>query len=446
MLRTMMRLRWRCLSAATTTLLCVLLAACTTGGTTNSGNLGATATPAGPTATPDHEMDVGGSRLYTPHQMSLAYGFDALYAQGLTGKGQTVVVIDSFGSPTLQQDLDHFDNYYHLPATTVQVLAPLGTKPFDPTNQDMLGWAGETEEDVQTIHALAPGATIVLYTSPVSETEGTIGLPQFLQLEQDATQRYPGSPVSQSWNASEATLTDASGRAEVQQWDDFFHTATTQHGMTFFAGSGDWGASNYVDLQGSQLASQPTSGFPSDDPWVTAVGGTTLSISGSGASESATETTWQESGGGISAFYATPSYQQGLPSGDQSVLQGKRGIPDVASSADVRAGLGIYVMGRWVVSNGTSAGSPVWSALTAILNQKAGHALGFLNPLLYQVAASSTYAQDFRDITSGNNTVDQGGIHVTGYSAGAGWDAVTGLGSPNAAHLVPDLVAAASAS
>jgi len=352
-----MRLRRYGLPSLVPAVVCVLLAACSSGGSATATRTG---TATGPTPTPDHEMDVGGRRLYTPHQIRVAYGFDALLAQGFTGKGQTVVVIDSFGSPTLQQDMDTFDTYYHLPPTTVQVLAPLGTKTFDPTNQDMLGWAYETDEDVQTIHALAPDAKIVLYTSPVSETEGTIGLPEFLQLEQDAVQRFPGSPVSQSWNASEATLADANGRNQLQLWDAFFHTATTQHGMTFFAGSGDWGASNYVDLQGSQLASQPTSGFPSDDPWVTAVGGTTLNISGTGASEIA----WQESGGGISAFYATPSYQQGLPASAQGVLHGKRGIPDVAASADAAAGLGIYVRGRWVVSGGTSAGSPVWSALT----------------------------------------------------------------------------------
>jgi subtilase family serine protease len=383
-------------------------------------------------------MVINGAHLYTPHQMRVAYGVQSLIDQGFTGKGQTVVIVDSFGSPTVQQDLDAFDTYYHLPKPTLTVIAPLGTKPFDASNQDMVGWAYETEEDVETVHALAPDASIVLLTSPVSETEGTIGLPEFLQLEQYAVQHFPGSPVSQSWNASEATLTDSAGRALVQQWDDFFHQAATKEHMTFFAGSGDWGASNYVDLQGQRLASQPTSGFPADDPWVTAVGGTTLNITGG----TIQETAWPESGGGLSAFYATPQYQQSLSSNVQSLLQGKRGIPDVASSADTRHGLGIYVQGQWTVSNGTSAGSPVWSALTAIANQKAGHPLGFLNPLLYKLGTSGRYGQDFRDITSGSNAVNGSGVHVSGYSAGTGWDAVTGLGSPNAAHLIPDLIAA----
>jgi subtilase family serine protease len=401
----------------------------------------ASTTGAAPTATPvETERVINGRHLYTPNQMRAAYGLQSLIAAGFTGKGQTVVVVDSFGSPSLQQDLDTFDHYYHVPDTTVEVVAPLGTKPFDPANQDMQGWAYETEEDVQTIHALAPDAHIVLLTSPVSETEGTQGLPEFLQLEQYAAAHYPGSPVSQSWNASEATLKDSAGQQFVQQWTAFTQQATTNQKMTFFSGSGDWGVSNYVDLQGKQLASAPTVGFPSDDPSNTAVGGTVLTITNGVASE----VTWPETGGGMSAFFSLPSYQQSLPASDTALLNGKRGLPDVSASADVYRGLGIYVSGRWVISNGTSAGSPVWSALTAIANQKAGRPLGFLNPLLYKVAASSHYEQDFRDVTSGDNSVNSGGVQVQGYTAGQGWDAVTGLGSPIADHLIPDLIAASN--
>lgn len=419
------------LFAAVSALLSILLVACSLGGGTQSAVR--TVTP--PTATVG-EMDLRGKRLYTPQQMRHVYGFDTLIEQGDTGKGQTVVVIDSFGSPTLQQDVDTFDSYYHLPAIAVQVLTPLGNASFDPTNKGMVGWAREAEEDVETVHALAPDARIVLYLSPTTWTEGTAGMPNYFQLEQDAARSYPGSPVSQSWETSESTLSDPASRATVQQWDDFFHTATTQQHMTYFAASGDTGATNFLKVGDTQLASQPTTGFPSDDPWVTAVGGTVLSIQDTVTGEIA----WPDSGGGTSAIFPTPLYQQGLPAGARTLLHGARGTPDVAASASLDAGLGVYLMGQWTVSVGTSAGAPVWSALTAILNQKAGHAIGFLNPLLYQLASSPSYGQDFHDITIGNNNVNSDTLHVAGYSAGPGWDAVTGLGSPDAAHLIPDVI------
>ena len=111
----------------------------------------------------------------TPYQFRVAYGVEALTEKGFTGKGQTVVDIVSFGSPTLQQDMDVFDKQFGLPPINIQIINPLGTKPFDPTNKDMVGWAGETTLDVQIIHAIAPDAGIVVLTSPVSETEGIIG-------------------------------------------------------------------------------------------------------------------------------------------------------------------------------------------------------------------------------------------------------------------------------
>src|SRR6266566_265085 len=168
-----------------------LLAACTPVGG-NSGNVTQTQPPR--TATTDPCPSVLGRSMncYTPHALRVAYGLEALTEQGFTGKGQTVVDIVSFGSPTLQQDMDVFDRQFGLPPITIKVLSPLGTKAFDPTNQDMIGWGAETELDVQIIHAMAPGAGIVVLTSPVDETEGTIGLPEFLQLEQYAVSHQLG--------------------------------------------------------------------------------------------------------------------------------------------------------------------------------------------------------------------------------------------------------------
>jgi len=368
----------------------------------------------------------------------VAYGVQSLIERGFTGKGQTIVDIVSYGSPTLQQDMDVFDKQFGLPPITIKVLSPLGRVPFNPTVKDMLGWAGETELDVQIIHAIAPDAAIVVLTSPVDETEGTVGLPEFRQLEQYAVTNHLGSIISQSFGASEVTLNNTDGRQEIQKWDAFFKQATTQHGITFFASSGDGGATDYADLQMTKLSPTPTTSFPTDDPWVTSVGGTTLHRNGTAFQENA----WSMSGGGFSSFFTTPSYQQTLPASVQNLLKHQRGVPDIAGNADPNTGLAIYTGGGWTLGGGTSASAPLWAAFMAIANQMAGHPLGFINPALYKLAMSNAYTQDFHDITVGNNSVNSHDLHVHGYPAMQGWDPITGLGTPVADKLLPDLIAA----
>ncbi len=379
------------------------------------------------------------STCVTPHAMRVAYGIDSLLQQGFTGKGQTIIDIVSFGSPTLQKDMDVFNKAFNLPPIDLQVISPLNVPESDPFG-DKAGWAQETELDVQIIHALAPEARVVILTSPVAETEGTVGLPEFRQLEQYAIDHNLGNIVSQSWGASELTLQDAKGQQELQKWDDLFHKGTTQQHMTYFASSGDEGATDFADDQ-HHLAKVPTTSFAADSPWVTSVGGTTLVRTNNAIHESA----WMDngggsgSGGGFSRFYQEPSYQQKLPGFVQHQLNNRRGVPDVAADADPNTGLAIYLDGQWTLAGGTSASSPVWAGIMAIANQKAGRPLGFIDPALYQIGTSRTYHQDFRDITQGNNTNRV--AKVQGYPAIQGWDPVTGLGAPNAEKLIPDLIA-----
>ncbi len=379
-----------------------------------------------------------GTYCYTPYQFRVAYGVEPLYLRGWTGKGQTVIDIVSYGSPTLQQDMDFYDRQFGLPPANIQVIAPLGTK--HSPNKDVAGWASETTLDVEIIHSIAPDANIVVLTSPVDELEGTSGLPQFLQLEQYAINHHLGNIFSQSWGASEVTLmpdVDRNGPSEIQQWDAFFKQATTQDGITFFSSSGDNGATDYSDLQATKLSKVATTSFAPDDPWVTAVGGTSLIRNGSSTQEVA----WDSSGGGFSAFFPEPSYQKMLPASDQSLLRGRRGVPDVAADADPLTGLIMYQSGQpWSLAGGTSASAPVWAGLMAIADQMAGKGLGFINPTLYKLAMSNRYPLDFHDITLGNNSVHQDGLNVPGYSATQGWDPITGLGSPDAENLLPDLV------
>ncbi len=390
-------------------------------------------TPIPVTTCPTYLKTVPG--CYTPQLFRQAYRVDKLIQKNITGKGQTIVDIVSFGSPTLQQDMDIYDKQFNLPPVNLQIIAPLKEPIYDP-NGDRGGWAQETTLDVEIIHTIAPDAKIIVLVSPVAETEGTIGLPEFLELQQYVIDHKLGNIVSQSWAASELTLQDQAGQQEIQRWDTFYQQATTQMGMTYLSSSGDNGATDFTDLRGRQLASVQTTAFPTDSPWVTSVGGTTLRHIGSTFSERA----WNGSGGGFSRFYKTPSYQQSLPAAVQSQLQNRRGVPDVAGAADPRTGLVIYIGGQWTVGGGTSASAPLWAGIVALANQMAGHPLGFINPALYKLAVSKSYEQDFNDITIGNNT--NNATQVQGYTAVPGWDPITGLGSPEAQNLVPDLVAA----
>jgi len=375
---------------------------------------------------------------YTPRAFRQAYDVEALTEQGFTGKGQTVIDIVSYGSPTLQQDMDVFDKQFGLPPITIQVVSPLGTVPYDPNKKDMTGWAGETELDVQIIHAIAPDAHIVVMTSPVDETEGTIGLPEFLKLEQYAVAHHLGQIFSQSYVASEATLAGSAGQKLVKTFADFYKQITTRQGFTIVSGSGDNGATDWANIAATKLSPRPTVNFPADVPWVTAVGGTTLRNTPPTYDESA----WSGSGGGMSTFFAEPAFQKSMPSSVQSELAGHRGLPDIAGDANPETAMVNYIFGHWTQIGGTSASTPFWAGIVAIANQVAGHSLGFINPALYKSGASPNAQKDFRDIINGSNNVDNGNIHVKGFQAVQGWDAVTGWGSPRASQFISDLIAA----
>jgi subtilase family serine protease len=167
-----------------------------------------------------------------------------------------MIIIDSFGSPRIGQDVKTFDAGYGLPdPPSLTVLAPLGTVPFDPTNSDQVGWAFETTLDVEWAHALSPGANIVLLTSPVSETEGVQGLPQFLFLENYALAHNLGKIISQSWGTTENTLFDSAGQKVITNFENFYRAAA-QRSVTVLASAGDSGSSN-VELMGRLIIRFP---------------------------------------------------------------------------------------------------------------------------------------------------------------------------------------------
>jgi subtilase family serine protease len=376
---------------------------------------------------------------YSPQEMRQAYDLASLVNQGYDGKGQTIVIIDSFGSPTAEADLKKFDADYGLPdPPSFRQLAPIGSVPFDPNNDEHIGWAEETSLDIQWAHAMAPAANIVVLTSPVSETQGVQGMPEFLQLEQYALSHHLGQIISQSWGTTENTLFTPEGQTVFNNFERFYQLAALNH-ISIFASSGDAGSAN-PDVNGN-IYPFPTVGYPSSSPWVTAVGGTSLYADTSGNYQK--ETVWNDgvgsaTGGGVSQHFGEPVYQKLLPAQTQKLLKGHRGLPDIAMNADPETPIPVYLgflgaeSSGYYLFGGTSESAPLWAGLTADANQYAGHSLGFLNPELYLLGLNKRVASDvFHDITVGNNA--QGS--VSGYSATTGWDATTGWGSPIAQPL-----------
>jgi subtilase family serine protease len=402
-----------------------------------------------PTAAPPATADCEAAdniACYTPDQLRDAYDLQPLYDRGATGKGETIMIVDAFGSPTIKADLAAFDGQFGYPAPPkFTVIAPVGAIPkFSPKNSQMVGWAGETTLDVEYAHALAPGASILLVETPASETEGIVGFPQIVAAEEYALSHYKVAVISQSFAATEETFT---GYAQIAPLRAAYFDAES-HGATVLAGTGDGGAANF-ETDGVTYYPRRVSAWPATDPLVTAIGGTQLQQNGDGSYTSAA---WNDtfnqaftkvwtgsshaspfsSGGGTSAFFARPSFQSGV----KSVTGAGRGVPDISMSAACDGAVDVYssyTTKGWSLACGTSEATPEFAAIVAIADQIAGHSLGVINGTLYKMYAQ--HAPGIVDVTSGNNTVAfyqkgrKSPVTVQGYSAGAGYDLVTGVGT-----------------
>ncbi len=380
-----------------------------------------------------------GRPCYSPQEIRKAYNIDPVLNAGYTGKGESIVIIDSFGSPTIQNDLKIFDAGFGLPdPPSFKEYAPLGKIKFNPNDSTMVGWAAETTLDVEWSHAVAPDANIVLMTSPVAETQGDMGMPEFLYLEQYALKHHLGNIISQSWATTENTLFSHPGGKQILKNFEAFYQQADAQGFTIFGSSGDSGVAN-PDVNG-RIYPFPTVNFPASSPYITAVGGTNLMASIHGQYQS--ETGWSGSGGGISQFFPEPAYQQAyLPSSDQQLLNGFRGLPDIAYNASGATPVLVYLSfipggAGWYTIAGTSEGSPQWAGIIADGNQWAGRPLGFINTALYQIGAGKAGATSYHDILTGNNS-SQG---IQGYNCGPGWDPVTGEGTPDVSKLLQQLI------
>jgi kumamolisin len=350
---------------------------------------------------------------YPPNQVADIYQFPA----GTTGAGQTIAVIE-LGGGFSTSDLDAYFGGLGLPVPAISAVGVDGASNApgsDPTGADV-----EVALDIDVIGAAANGATQVVYFAPNNGDQG------FVDAISEAAQATP-TPVaiSVSWGQSEDSWT-AQGRAAM----DAAMSDAAALGITVCVASGDNGSGDAV------TDGQAHVDFPASSPHALACGGTKLLADPSTGTISS-EVVWNETashhgagGGGVSDQFPLPSWQAtaGVPaSADGS---SGRGVPDVAGNADPTTGYQIYSGGQAQVVGGTSAVAPLWAALVSRLAEATGQGFGLLQPTLYAGVTPGASGPGFRDITSGNNGA---------YAAGPGWDACSGLGSPDGTALLTRL-------
>ncbi|MER6267907.1 S53 family peptidase [Streptomyces sp900105755] len=377
---------------------------------------------------------------YTPLQYRTAYDLNALYRKGVTGKGRTIVIVDSYGSPTVQHDLDVYSRQFGLPSTKVKVVKWGHVPAFDPKNPDMTGWAGETTLDVEMAHAVAPAAKIVVVETAVSETEGTTGLPEMMDAEKYMIDHGVGDVISQSFGATENTFPGfAKGDfSSIRKLRYAFQDANRKH-VTVLAASGDGGATD-LQADGKTYYKKRVNSWPSSDPLVTSVGGTQLHLDDKGnrVKPDSVYNDYGSGGGGQSHVFTRPSFQNGV----KKVVGTRRGTPDISMSAAVNGGAWIYssfdpTATGWDVSGGTSEATPLFAGIVALADQAAGHRLGNIQKRLYDLSSYRSKLTGVVDVNDGTDNSYQG---VTGYKAVNGYDLATGVGTVDALRFVPALV------
>ncbi|WP_030242473.1 S53 family peptidase [Streptomyces sp. NRRL S-350] len=377
-----------------------------------------------------------GLHCYSPLQYRAAYNLNPLYDQGITGKGRTIVIVDSFGSPTIQHDLEVFDKQWGIPDTNVEVVKWGNVPVFDPKNPDHTGWAGETTLDVEYAHAVAPDAHIVLVETGVAETEGTTGLPEMMDAEKALIKSGRGDVISQSFGATENTF-PGYDKGDFKSLTDLRYAfqAAADRNVTVLAASGDNGATDAKE-NGTDLYPYKVNSWPSSDPLVTSIGGTQLTLDDSGK-RTAADKVWHDQsgagGGGVSGIFERPWYQAGVA----NVTGNHRGTPDISMSAAVDGGAWTYesydpTAVGWHLTGGTSEATPIFSGVVALADQLAGHRLGQLNWRLYGLSLLPSQWSGIVDVKDGDN----GWNGVTGYNATAGYDLASGLGTIDASKFV----------
>ncbi|MGC8608867.1 MAG: S53 family peptidase, partial [Thermoplasmata archaeon] len=342
--------------------------------------------------------------VYYPQDIYDAYDYNWAFNHGITGKGETIAIVDAFGDPSIGYDINAFDQLTGLPAVNLSVIYM--NKSSTPFNSH---WASETSLDVEWAHASAPLANIDLILAQNSQVGN---LSSAISYTIDSI--HPDI-ISLSWGIAENQLT----KQYVYAMDQIFYNATKE-GITVVAASGDEGA-----YDGTSSLSV---NFPASSPYVLGVGGTSLYVKNGNYSQDGWGLSGTPpdksigSGGGFSSDFKRPSWQD--PANYNS---SERGVPDVSMIANPNTGVLMISQAQPYDAGGTSLAAPLWAGVVALMDQNAGHDLGLVNPIFYQISNTPFYNYSFDQITSGYNGY---------YTAGYGWNPVTGLGTPHVSNLI----------
>jgi subtilase family serine protease len=358
---------------------------------------------------------------YSPTALQPVYGASTLYDEGYNGSGYTAGILDFFGDPYITQQLEYFDQTNGLAAPPSFEVNAIGQ--FNPSLGIATGWADEISLDVEALHAMGPGANIMLY-------EANNALPLSLDIAY-IVQQAAVEDLSQSFGYPEAYLS-AFGASfldfNVIYTDEYYMLGSVQ-GMTFMASTGDTGGSGF------SAGPEGTPGYPSTSVFVTAAGGTTTYVDFNDSTPSSwLQTAWSNYGfvpyginyggstGGISILEPEPWYQSSLQAVPAGYADGRQ-TPDISLNANLFPGINIvFPENQTEITGGTSESSPLLAGLLTLAMQYNGHALGLINPAIYEIASNETaYAQAFTPITFGYNIP---------WVAASGYNLVTGWGSP----------------
>lgn len=429
---------------------------------------------------------------YTPQQIRSFYGVDqvaSINGHSNYGKGQTIVLVDAYGSPTAASDLQTFHDKFFpdLPIPNFIQEFPQGNPQYNNTangqglagSNGAAGWSGEATLDIEWAYAIAPEAHIVLLAVPPAETEGVQGYPNLFKAisgEIDATP--PGTVFSMSFASTEQAFGGAAA-SQVAKFDQVFQKGIVK-GDNFFGATGDTGTVNSSKLQKDGVNySYPTVNWPASSPYVVAVGGTQVqsgwtwdptsntAFTSSGFNDAYWQSTnsgnsqavWNESwgpigsGGGVSTIYPEPTWQNQVGS-----FTG-RTIPDVSWNSAVNGGVDVYISaypqyncgqstGCWTIYGGTSAATPQTAATIALVNAARASEnkapIGFLDPILYSGIGASAYndvvPRSYGTATAGElNSNQMWDSTVLGNPTKVGYDLTTGWGTPQVNTLISTL-------